>query len=275
MNGAVFFGFGREDQEGMCGTMVHERWNGILAQLNEKGFVKVSELTRTFGVSVETIRRDMEALEQRGMLKRVYGGAIRITSKNAEVDYTSREHINIEEKQAIGRKAAELINNGDTIVVDPGTTTIEVVKALRDKKDLTSLTNSIPISLELLKNNSGPVFLLGGQLRDGYYSTSGFLTTGQLQQFSADKAIVGAGGISVRTGLTDYHVEEAGARKEMIRIADKVILVADSSKLGFSTFIHVCPLDDIDVLVTDWRATPEMLEPFRDTRMKIIIAEQS
>ena len=254
--------------------MVHERWNGILARLNENGFVKVSELMRTFGVSIETIRRDMEALEQQGMLKRVYGGAIRVTSKNAEIDYTSREHINAEEKQAIGRRAAELINNGDTVVVDPGTTTIEVAKALRSKKDLTCLTNSIAVSIELVKNNSGPVFLLGGQLRIGHYSTSGSLTVGQLQQFSADKAIIGAGGISIKTGLTDYHVEEAGARKEMIRIADKVIVVADSSKLGFSTFIHVCPLDDIDVLVTDWKATPELLEPFRDTKMEIIVAEK-
>lgn len=245
-----------------------------MEQLGEKGFVKVSELTRTFGVSVETIRRDMEALERKGMLKRVYGGAIRITSKSAEIDYTSRTHLNIEEKQAIGRKAAELINNGDTIAVDLGTTTLEVVKSLCSKKDLTSLTNSIPISLELIKNNNGPVFLMGGQLRDGYYSTSGFLTVGQLQQFCADKAIIGAGGVSARAGLTDYHVEEANARREMIRIADKVILVADSSKLGFATFIHICPLDAIDVLVTDWRATPQMLKPFEDSKMKIIIAEE-
>lgn len=254
--------------------MVHERWNSILAQLNEKGFVKVGDLTRDFGVSIETIRRDMEALEQKGMLKRVYGGAVRVAFKNADMDDAGHGNLNIEEKQAIGRKAAGLINNGDTIVVDMDTTTMEAVKAFNDKKELTCLTNSIPVSMRMIKNNNGAVFLMGGQMHSGHYCTSDFLTVGQLQQFSADKAIIGASGVSVKKGVTDYHVEEAGVRKEMIRIADQVILLADSSKLGLSAFIHICPLEQIDVLVTDWKATPEMLKPFRETKMKIIVAEK-
>lgn len=254
--------------------MVQERLDKIASAIKTYGVVNASDMAKKFGVSIETIRRDLELLERKGILKRVYGGAVSSTSIGTERDYTVRETLKIEEKQAIAQKAADFIDDGDTIVLDLGTTTLEVAKCLSEKKGLTCLTNSLAIGMELVKNPTSRVFMLGGQLRNGDFSTSGFMAESGLQNFRVDKAIIGASGITLKNGVTDYHVEEANVRRKMISIAEKVILAADSSKFGLSTFIQVCPLASIHVIVTDWKIPQETINDFKTIKTQIYIAPE-
>lgn len=252
--------------------MVHERLDKIMKQIHTDGMVNAGKLAKQFQVSVETIRRDLETLENQGALKRVYGGAISNVSKGVERQYTSRELLRTAEKQAIALRAADLIKDGDTIVMDLGTTTLEVAKCLASKQYLTCLTNSLPVGMQMVKNDSCRVFMLGGQLRKGDYSTSGFMADGGLENFRVDKAIIGASGISVKNGVMDYHVEEAKVRRKMIEISEQVILVADSSKFGASTFVQICELDSIDQIITDWRIDPKTVQDIQASQTQVIVA---
>jgi DeoR/GlpR family transcriptional regulator of sugar metabolism len=233
--------------------------------------VKVTELMKEFDVSIETVRRDLEFLEKKGYLRRVYGGAIPNSPKGIEPEYASREVSNLAEKTAIAEKVLELVEDRDTIAIDLGTTTLEVAKKLVLKKGLTILTNSMPIATVLIANESFKIFLLGGQLRNRELSTSGLLTADFLSHFRVDKAIIGTGGITRKNGITDYHFEEAQVRKKMIDIAETVIAVADYSKIGVSAFTQVCELNEVDVIVTDWNASPKALQELRTEKTQVLV----
>lgn len=252
--------------------MIQERLDKIMLMIKTTGMVNASEAASSMEVSMETIRRDLELLESRGELKRVYGGAVANISKTIERDYTVREELRVDEKRSIALKTAELINDGDTIAIDLGTTTLEVAKQLSGKKGLTCLTNSLVIGMELARNQMSRVFILGGQLRNGDFSTSGSMTEAGLQNFRVDKAIIGASGITIKNGVTDYNVEEANVRRKMIGIAEQVILTVDSSKFGISTFVQVCPVEQLNVIVTDWKVSQEVQDSFKALKTKIYVA---
>lgn len=252
--------------------LIHERLDKITRLIDSNGMVNASRLAKEFGVSIETIRRDLEYLESKGSLKRVYGGAIANVSKGIERDYTRRETLNIDEKSAIAQKTAEFIKDGDTIAMDLGTTMLEVAKYLGGKKDLTVITNSLPVGMELVKNKNTRVFMLGGDLRFGDFSTSGFLSCAGLSNFRVDKAIIGASGITVKNGVTDYHVEEANVRRKMIDISEQVIAVADHTKFGISTFIQVCKLSNVDIIVTDYKVSDSVVSVFSGLSTKLVVA---
>jgi DeoR/GlpR family transcriptional regulator of sugar metabolism len=239
-------------------VIVEERRAKIVEMLKYQRALKVSVLTQTFGVSVETIRRDLEFLENEGFLKRVYGGAIRKGVFGEEPAYDKREVINLDAKKAIAMEAAKLIENGDTVFIDIGTTCLEVAKLLSDRKNLTVLTNSFMIAKEMTDFPGCRVFLLGGELRKGELSVSGFLTSTNINLFNADKAIIGAGGVTLESGITDYHPEEAYVRRVMIDRSKYCVVVTDSSKFGVVAMNFVCPLEKIGVLVTDDSITEEM-----------------
>ena len=238
--------------------IVEERRAKIVEMLKYQRALKVSVLTQTFGVSVETIRRDLEFLENAGFLKRVYGGAVRNGVFGEEPAYDKREVINLDAKKAIAMEAAKLIENGDTVFIDIGTTCLEVAKLLSDRKNLTVLTNSFMIAKEMTDFPGCRVFLLGGELRKGELSVSGFLTSTNINLFNADKAIIGAGGVTLESGITDYHPEEAYVRRVMIDRSKYCVVVTDSSKFGVVAMNFVCPLEKIGVLVTDDSITEEM-----------------
>lgn len=254
--------------------MAQQRLDLILRQVQQQGMINAGEAAKRFDVSVETIRRDLELLEKQGQIKRVYGGAVSCVSKGMEPQYDSREQNMMEEKAAIARKTAEIIKDGETIAVDVGTTTLEVAKRLRDKRYITCLTNSLPVGMELARSEDNRVYILGGRLRYGDYSTSGFMTGAGLENFRVDTAIIGAGGVSVKNGVTDYHVEEANIRRTMIAIAEQAILVADSSKFNNSTFIQVCKLQQLSCIVTDWKVSPEVVRDIRALSIRVEIAQE-
>jgi DeoR/GlpR family transcriptional regulator of sugar metabolism len=247
--------------------MVHERHEIIIKMINTNRMVKVTELMKEFGVSIETVRRDLEFLEKKGYLKRVYGGAIPNSPKGIEPPYAAREISHLAEKTAIAERVFELVEDRDTIVIDPGTTTLEVAKKLVAKEGLTVLTNSMPIANELIANESFKIFLLGGQLRNRELATSGALSVEFLSHFRVDKAIIGPGGVTAKNGITDYHFEEAQVRKKMIEIADTVIVVANYSKIGVSAFTQVCELSEVD---TDWNVSQKALQELRSEKTQVI-----
>jgi len=254
--------------------LAQERHQIILELLRRDNVVKVVELAKLFNVSIETIRRDLDFLEKEALLKKVYGGAVSIKKLGIEPSYTTREVANLEEKKAIGRKCSELIEDGDTIILDLGTTTLEVAKNLIHKKDLTIITNSLNIAMELVKVQDFRVFLAGGLLRSVELTCSGFLTQEFINNFNVDKTIIGVGGITLENGITDYHVDEAQARKAMIQRGNKVIAVADYSKFGVKAFCNICTLDEVDVLITDWKVDERTLKKYRNKKLEVIRAEK-
>lgn len=245
--------------------LAQERHQIIIDLINKNRVVKVQDLMATFNVSIETVRRDLDYLESQGFLRKVYGGAVISKRLADEPSYSAREVANLEEKKQIGIKCVELVEDGETLIIDLGTTTLEVAKNLKQKKNLTIITNAINIALEIINVKDFRVFLAGGRLRYGDLSCSGFLTNDFLKQFNVDKAIIGVGGITLEDGISDYHVEEAGTRRLMIEQSNKVIAVADYSKFGVKAFTKVCDLSDVDVLVTDWNVDEHLIKKYRKT----------
>lgn len=254
--------------------MLHERRSEIIEKVRKLRMVKVSDLMDEYQVSIETIRRDLEYLEKTGYLKRVYGGAVAHGLYGQEPTYSQREIVNYEEKRAIGAKAAELIDDGDTLIIDLGTTALEVVSCLSGKKDLTIITNATLIAQEAINYENCRVILLGGILRPGELSVSGHISDQNLSGFYANKLIMGVGGVSLDSGYTDYHLQEANTRRIMLEHADKVIAVADYSKFGVTAMNYICPANRIEKLVTDWSTPSKTIKEFREEGIDIIVADK-
>lgn len=253
--------------------LVEQRQRRIVELLMARGAVRSSELTEVLGVSRETVRRDLYELESRGLLRRVYGGAA--PQSGAEPPYAHREVSFVRQKEAIGRATAALVADGETVFIDLGTTTLEVARRLRGKRNLTVLTNSVPIALELVNAADIRVFLTGGALRPGDLSLSGPIARQTLAMHYVDRAILGAGGLTVKAGLTDYHLDEAEGRRQMIEHARQVTVVADSSKFGVTAFARIAEATDIDLIVTSWDLPAQVAEAFRDVGTEVLIAPEN
>ncbi|MDW7657942.1 MAG: DeoR/GlpR family DNA-binding transcription regulator [Bacillota bacterium] len=253
--------------------MLHERRNKIIQMLRDSRIVKVSDLVELFDVSVETIRRDLEYLENQGYLKRVYGGAVPKTMYGQEPAYSSREIRNYAEKYAIAEKALELIEDGDTIEIDIGTTTLELAKLLMGQRKITVLTNSLQIAILLAGDKDITVILLGGKVRGGEFSTSGFITESNMNLFNVDKVILGVGGITADDGITDYHMEESHLRRNAIDRTQKVIALADYSKFGVTSMNRVCEARKIDTIITDIKADKQIIAKYKSLGVKVLVVE--
>lgn len=250
--------------------MLEERRSKIIEKLKYERTLKVSSLTKEFSVSIETIRRDLEFLENKGYLKRVYGGAIRVGSFGEEPSYEKREVKNLEAKKAIASEAVKLIENGDTVFFDIGTTCLEVAHLLSDKKDITVITNSMIIARELADHPSCRVYILGGEVRRGELSLSGTMANVAIMLFNADKAIIGAAGITLEAGITDYNLEEAHIRAQMIERSKYSIVVADSSKFGVIAVDTVCQLDRVGVIITDSNVSKDMKKELKTAAVEAV-----
>jgi DeoR family fructose operon transcriptional repressor len=240
-------------------VLAEERKLIIMESLKLDGKVMVIPLAQRLDVSAETVRRDLQVLEKEGQLKRVYGGAIQSTFKNDEAPYNLRQSMLPHEKRAIGRRAAELIQDGSTIVIDVGTTTLELAQAIRERKRLTILTNSLPVATALLESISrnvfsGKVIILGGEANPNQRSISGRLCEQMMQQFHVDQAFLSVGGISISNGGTDYDFNEAAMSRVFAEAAQEVVVLADHSKLGITTFAHIIPLEKTDIIISSQEA---------------------
>ena len=228
-----------------------ERRQAILAEITRRSAVPVGELAATFGVSVETIRRDLRGLQEKGLAERVYGGATRPAGRSSEGSFTSRSGRRVAAKQAIAALAVSLIEPEETIVIDVGTTALAVARALPDSFAGRVLTSSVPAAMELIARSRAEVLLCGGQVRHGDGACSGAHAEAFFGEFYADKAFLGSGGVHPQAGLTDYYPAEVVVRRTIIAHTAESYVLADASKLGVIAVHRVCPLDRVSAVITD------------------------
>lgn len=254
-----------------------ERQNKIAEIVAAKGKIAIPEICELFAVSSMTARRDLNELDRKGLVRRVHGGAIANLGRSYEPPFQTRSTKNVEAKAAIGRKAAELIYDGDSIALDVGTTTLEVAKNLAGKRNLTIVTNCLQIANLLVEALSLEVdarlILTGGIVRPRELSLVGSFAERVYSDLHVDKAFIGIGGISLMDGLTEYNIEDTQIKRMLLRSAREKIIVADSSKFGVTTFASVGPLSEVDKIVTDAAAPPQMVAELRALGIEVIFAE--
>ncbi|MBV9381902.1 MAG: DeoR/GlpR transcriptional regulator [Streptosporangiaceae bacterium] len=231
-----------------------QRRQAILAEVRKSSAASADELALRFGVSVETIRRDLRGLRDRGLLERVYGGALSVQS--TEGSFTARSGLHSERKRAIALLAATLIEPADTIVIDVGTTALEVARALPPAFRGRVLTNSVPAAMELSAREDIELQLCGGQVRHGDAACFGSHAEAFFAEFYADRAFLGSGGVHAEAGLTDYYPAEVVVRRTIIDHTAACYVLADSTKLGAIAVHRVCPLDRVAAVLTDDEGEP-------------------
>ncbi len=228
-----------------------ERRAKILDILNKEGQVRVQDISRIYNISEVSVRNDFAQLEQKKLLIRTRGGAIKPQPVNYDIDIDQKIKKNFKAKQRIGKRAAELINDGDTIILDSGSTTLEIAKNLSKFKELNVITNSLYIIDQLLNADNINIIVPGGNLRGKSRSMVGSLAEQNLQNFYCDKAFLGVDGIDANYGISTPTIEEALLGRVMINIAREVIIVTDSSKFEKRSFAFISPINDINTVITD------------------------
>ncbi len=250
--------------------MNRERRNKIAEMLETKATIQNSEIMERFGISIETVRRDLEFLEKEGVLERVYGGAVKKNFINSEPAYQRRLNTSRTEKDLIAAEAQKFIDERDTIFFDIGTTVSLIAEHADKGKRITAFTNSLRTAI-ILAERDFKVFLPGGQLRCDELSLSGSMSEHNMDNFNIDKAFICAAGIG-KDGVTDLVESEACLRRKIIKNAGKVIVVADHTKFSVRAMCNVCAASDIDVLITDEKAPRKILKELENQGVKIIVS---
>jgi DeoR family transcriptional regulator, aga operon transcriptional repressor len=258
--------------ENKKGSTVKRR-NQIIIEIQKKGQVFVDELSKEFKVSEVTIRNDLEQLERKNMLIRARGGAINLESR-VRIDHrlTEKGKLNYKEKIIIGKQAAKLIKEGDTIIIDSGTTTIEIIKNISHLKELTLISNALNIVNELSNSPNINVIIPGGYLRQNSMSLVGPMAEKNLRNLHVDKVFLGVDGFDTKIGVYTPNIEEAHLNEIMIEAANEVIVVADSSKFKRRSFAYICPINKIHTVVTDEGIDIEDRKRLEDAGIKVWIA---
>ncbi|VAW27393.1 Transcriptional regulator, DeoR family [hydrothermal vent metagenome] len=248
-----------------------ERRAIIIDELNLKGKVNVSELSNLFKVSEVTIRNDLSQLEQKNVLIRARGGALKLDPVGIDYHISEKDKINIEAKQLIGKKATEFINEGDTIMIDSGTTAMELVRNLKEQKELTVITNALNIANQLSKNSNINVIIPGGFLRKKSFSLIGTPAEKSLRNYYCDKLFLGVDGLDIDFGLTTPNIEEAHLNSTMIEMSNQIIVLADSSKLFKRSLAYICPISKIDILITDSGISKDQKNALESVDIQVVI----
>jgi DeoR family transcriptional regulator, fructose operon transcriptional repressor len=263
-------------REGAAGVRQHllpgDRLEYIADLVRQDGSVRARELVDLLGVTDETIRRDLAKLAELGVVRRAHGGAI--ASRHRDETTTAvrlREHA--EEKIAIGHRAAQLVSPGTTIILDSGTTTLCLARALHATRDLVVVTTAVTNALELVGNPGTTVVMTGGVIRPTTFGASGQLAAATLHELRVDQAFLAIHSVSARGGLTYPTFEEVDAKRAMIDAATEVILLADSSKFGREALVRVARLTAVDRIITSPGVDPAELVAITDLGVEVIIAE--
>jgi DeoR family fructose operon transcriptional repressor len=251
--------------------LAEERRASIIEFLSERknGVVSVTELGKVFGTSAMTIRRDFDYLEQAGYLRRVHGGAVASANLLEEIPFSERHIRASDEKQVIGRLAAGLVKNGETIILDAGTTTEQIARHLFDK-ELVVITNAMPVAEVLSHAPHITTILLGGVLKKMELCTVGSILVQNISRLSVDKIFLSASGLSLEKGATDPDMREAEAKQAMLQSAREVILVTDSQKWGVNTLMQVAPLNLIHYVVSDDGLPETAIRALQEHGIKVI-----
>src|SRR6266436_7281201 len=251
------------------------RLTEILTSLQRDGSVSVEQLSERLEISVVTVRRDLDLLEQKGLLRRTHGGAVSIEPlfyepfKNDRSFQAQVERF-AQEKRRIGRAAANLIERGETIALTPGTTTTEVIRGLPLNQEITVVTNTVNVAMELSKRKDLKIFVTGGHLHGDWFSLVGPTAVHSLSQLLITTVFLGADGMDAKRGLSCFSPDEAHLNSEMVTHARRRIAVVDHSKFGVVAGWRICQTSDLDILVTDSGSSPAMTEHFEKANLKVL-----
>lgn len=250
-----------------------ERRNLILEKIHADKRVIVSELSREYDVSEETIRRDLDRLEEDGHVIKSYGGAVINEKSSIDLPFNVRWKANPEGKQKIAELVSEEIKDGDHIMLDASTTAVFIAKNIKHKKHLTVITNAIEILLELADVQGWDIIVPGGLLKPNSMSLIGKKALDGIDSYHVDKVFFSCKGIDLKNGITDGNVETGGVKQSMITAADKIYLAVDSSKFGRTAFSRICGLGAVDYIVTDKKPAAKWVEAFRKEKTECIYKE--
>lgn len=255
--------------------LAQERQSKILEMVRQQDIVHISDITSRFGVSNMTARRDLDALQKNNLLRRVHGGAVAVDSE-AAVQRPAGSAVEQEavraDLQAIGKLAASMAAEGDIIFLGPGTTVLAMAHHMRNKSGITILTNSFPVVNELA-NTDNIIYFLGGILNGDEYSVTGTFANSMLESFCANKAFIGCGGISLQHGITDFSAPTADVNRLMVKNAAQSILLCSSDKLRSNAFSIVCPLSEVDVMISDDSLPAQDAQAIRDFGVDLHIVD--
>ena len=247
-----------------------ERRREILARLAANGKVIVAELAKDFGVTEETIRRDLEKLDKEGLASKTYGGAVSKHNSAIDLPYNVRENVNIDQKQRIAEKLCEQIADGDRIMLDSSSTALYVLKRLKDKKNLTIITNSVKILLELADKPDWTILSTGGVLKKGALSLTGSSAEKMINSYHVDIAICSCKGLDIDLGVTDSNENDSLIKQAMFHSAEKRILALDIEKLDKKSFVKVCDSNEIDLLVTDCEPSEKWVNFCNEKKIELL-----
>jgi DeoR/GlpR family transcriptional regulator of sugar metabolism len=248
--------------------LVAQRWQKIIQLVNERGSIRVTELSVICDVTEETIRRDLDKLESEGKLLRSHGGAISIKSSQAETPYMERETTNAEEKRRIAQEAVNQVIENDRIILDASSTAWYMAQLLPDMP-LTVLTNSIKVAMELSGKEKIKVISTGGLLSSRSLSYVGPLAERSLNTYHVDKAFLSCKGLHLQRGLSESNELQALIKQKMISIADEVFILADYSKFGQQSLAHVASWDEIKHLITDEKTDPAIVAQLKEQAVAV------
>jgi DeoR/GlpR family transcriptional regulator of sugar metabolism len=244
----------------------------IMEIMLEHGSARVAELSQRFQVTDETIRRDLESLENSGQLKKTYGGAVLLNADSPERSFQTRSAEKTEEKKAIARIALQLIEPQDVIILDASTTALQIAKNL-PQMELVVVTNAIEVALELANRAGVRVLCTGGILRARSLSFVGPLAEQALHQYNINKAFISCQGVTLKAGATDFNELEARVKSEMIKAAREPFLLVDNSKFGVTAFATIARIEDFRRIITDRRLSPEELDDLTAFDAQVSVAE--
>ena len=249
-----------------------ERQKQILSLLSQQGRLSVAEIVSQFSISEATARRDLETLASQGKAQRVHGGVLALEQAPPELPILEREQEQAEEKARIGQAAARLVMNHETVFLGSGTTVLEIARNLRDHKNLTVITNSLPVLNMLAGVEEITVVSLGGMLRESELSFIGHITEQSLGEVRADKVFMGTRGVSLEHGLTNDYLQETLTDRLIMKSGSQVIIVADHTKVNRVSTVLLAPLKRMRTLVTDSRVNRRFVQALRRQGIQVIVA---
>lgn len=249
-----------------------DRQQRIAELVSGRRSIRVSELVEIFSVSDETIRRDLDALARDGLIRRTHGGAV-ATSTRHESDYGRRLLEREAEKQAIGRLALDFVGDGSTIILDSGTTVLQLAKAMTAKTNILVVTNAITNVIELNQAPNVSVVMTGGIIRPDTWDAVGDLAVNSLKELHVDQTFLSISAVSIDGGLTYPSLEEIAVKRAMIQAASEVTLLADSSKFDREALVRVAPLSAVARIISTPGLSAEMKRAIADLGIELIVAE--
>jgi len=242
----------------------------IIEAITRDGMVKVTQLSKLLDTSEVTIRSDLSKLEKDGLLERVSGGAVINRNNYYNMVFHNKKRERAEEKQSIAAEVANIIQDGDTLIINSGSTTYFIAMELKRYKNLNIVTNSVYVAMELGIVPTFRIILLGGEINTQYYFSYGNDAMLQLGKYMADKTILSVDGVTAEAGITTYHPEETAVNKMMIEQSRQTIIAADYTKIGHVSFSHIADISQIDVCVTNKTADPKLLSEIAGHNVEII-----